>query len=452
MTEEPLQKEHLHPQQEEKLRDLTSQSWNLELVISGAALFAVLQLPDLLDVAFDYLRFNILSHTTGIIGVFPSLVFSMMKAICYILFAAFLTNFVMRAFWVGLVGLLSVYPTGIHYDRIPFTSKYAQEQMSGKFGSLQNYIIRLDRRCNIVFAVAFLFTFFFILIAMGYLVAIIVYTYIRPLIPDDYMPFVKLLCYALAGIYLLASIILSLPAVRATPTGARLNYKFSTILQFLYWGTARPSGFIVNTFYSHIPSKKLVRNMAFMLVGFVLIMTVNLLIDMSRQNQRFLVFNGRHLFSARVDSVFVDANSYDNQRPEGQYVRTATIQSDIVREPFIRLYIAYPKALDTLLTEISKEPVWNETKPIAERRREYADWSSQQINSLIQVRVNDSLYQNPGLLFTLHDKPTQHGWQTVLMPNNLITGRNTLKISIQPKNPAKPTTIATIPFWYAAEL
>ena len=451
MTEEPLQKEPLLPQQEEKLRDLTSQSWNLELVISGAALFAVLQLPDLLDTAFDYFRFNILNHTNGVIGVLPLLVFSMMKSICYVLFVAFLTNFVMRAFWVGLVGLLSVYPTGVHYDRIPYSSKYAQEQMSRKFGSLENYIIKLDRRCNIVFAVAFLFTFFFILIGMGYLVAILGYTFIRPLIPEEYMPIVKVLGYILAGSYFLAAIVLSLPAVRATPGGARLNYKFSTALQFLFWGLARPSSYITNTFYSHIPSKKMLRNMAIMMIVFTGLMFVNMFIDLSRINQRIAPFNSRHLFTSRVDSLFIDASTYDNQRTEGQYVGTASIQADIIREPFVRLYIAYPKAMDTLLTEIVKEPVWDESKPLTERRRKYAVWSNEQINNLIQIHINDSLYKNPGLLFSMHDKPRQHGWQTVLLPTNLKTGRNTLRISIQPKSPAKPVEIASIPFWYAAE-
>jgi hypothetical protein len=451
VTEETSTKETLLPQHEEKLRDLTSQSWNLELVISGAALFAMLQIPDLLDTAFDYFRFNFLSHTTGIIGVLPALVLSMMKATCYVLFAAFLTNFVMRAFWVGLVGLLSVYPTGIHYDRIPFSSKYAQEQMSGKFGSLENYIIRLDRRCNIVFAVAFLFTFFFILIAMGYLVAIIVYTFIRPLIPEEYMPFFKILAYILGAAYFLVAIVLSLPSVRATPQGARLNYQFATLLHFMFWGLGRPSSYITNTFYSHIPSKKLLRNMMIMMILFIVLMTVNLFVDISRINQRLTPFNSRHLFSTRVDSLFHDASTYDSQRGDGQYVSSASIQSDIVREPFLRLYIAYPKAMDTLLTEIVKEPVWNDKKPIAERRHEYAVWSSEQINNLIQIRVNDSLYANPGLLFTMHDKPKQNGWQTVLLPTNLKTGRNTLNIRIQPKSPAKPAEIATIPFWYSAE-
>jgi hypothetical protein len=452
VTEIPLPEEPMSPQPDEKLRELTSQSWNLELVISGAAMFAILQLPDLLDVVFDYFRFNLLSHATGMLALLPSLVYSMMKASCYVLFAAFLTNFVMRAFWVGLVGLLSVYPTGIHYNRIPFVSRYAQEQMSDELGSLQNYIIRLDRRCNIVFAVSFLFVFFLITVAMVYTVSIIGYSFIRPLIADEYMSMVKVLALLPVIGYFVAAIILSLPAVRANPRGARLQYKFSTLLQRLYWGLSRPSSFILNTFYSHIPAKKMLRMTGLMALLFIVTMTVSFLTDLSRQNERiYTVINGRHLFSSSVDSLFVTADTYDNLRSEGKYIETAAIQSDVIREPFVRLYVAYPKSLDMLLTAISKEPVWDDNKSTTEKRRNYATWSNAQINSLVQVSVNDSIYTNPGLLFTIREKPRQQGWQTLLLPKNLKSGRNTLRITIQPPKEGELVEIANIPFWYVAE-
>src|ERR1051325_4505032 len=124
---------------------------------------------------------------------------------------AFLTNFVMRGFWVGLVGLLAVYPTGIHYDRIPFSTKYAQDRMAAKLGPLDAYILRLDRRCNIVFAVAFLFVFILVIVAFSYLLTILVYSFLRPLIPSQYWQGVKLTAYMLMTGYLLTSILLSIP-------------------------------------------------------------------------------------------------------------------------------------------------------------------------------------------------------------------------------------------------
>jgi hypothetical protein len=451
VTPTPAPKETLLSQQEEKLRELTTQSWNLELVISGAALFAVLQLPDLLDEAFDYFRYNLMSQTAGMQGLFPSMAYSMIKATCYVLFMAFLTNFVMRAFWVGLVGLLAVYPTGIHYDRIPFTTKYAQDKMAAKLGSLDGYILRLDRRCNIVFAVAFLFVFGLIVIALSYLLTVLVYSLVRPIIPDPYWKGIKLTAYALFACYLLASIVLSLPKVRAHPVGGNLNYRFSTLSKLLFWGLYTPFVFILNTFYSHLPYQSILRTIVLMMGAFFVLIAFEFLADFSRLERRTMSLNLRHLYTARVDSQYINSSAYDNQRAEGQYIEVASIQADVIRDPYIRLYIAYPKALDTLLIRLAPAPAWSDTLPRAEKRRQFAEWSHQQINRLMRININDSLYRSPDLLFTQRDHPQQRGWQTVLLPTNLKMGKNTIQIRIQADSSAKGEEIMTIPFWYIPE-
>ena len=101
-----------------QLRELTSQSWNLELRISGAALFATLSLPDLLDSTLAYYRYNLMADTDYMHDIIPTQVLGLIKGVSYVLFGAFLANFVMRAFWIGLIGLLAVYPDGIRYEQI----------------------------------------------------------------------------------------------------------------------------------------------------------------------------------------------------------------------------------------------------------------------------------------------------------------------------------------------
>ncbi|GAB3697822.1 hypothetical protein GCM10027592_22300 [Spirosoma flavus] len=432
------------------MRELTTQSWNLELVISGAALFAVLQLPDLLDVVFDYFRYNLMSHTAGLQGSLPLLAYSMMKATCYVLFLAFLTNFVMRAFWVGLVGLLAVYPTGIHYDRIPFSTKYAQERMAADMGSLEAYILRLDRRCNVVFAVAFLFVFFLIILASAYLALMLIYSVLRPIIPVQYWPAVKIAAYVLFAIYMLASFVLSLPKVRAHPVGIDLHYRFTTLFRIFLWGLYKPSGFILNTFYSHLSYQRILRTMGLMFGAFIVIVALELLSGLPRMDSRTAGLNRRHLNTDRVDRHSINAGMYDDQRAEDDYIDMASIQADVIREPFIRLYVAYPKALDTLLAKLAPKPDWSDTLSRTEKRQQTADWSSKQINRIIRLSVNDSLYQKPDLLFTQRGPHQQRGWQTILLPTNLKLGKNMIKVSIQ-AGASKEEEIAEIPFWYVPE-
>ncbi|WP_229311858.1 hypothetical protein [Larkinella rosea] len=443
--------ENPNPEQDEKLRELTAQSWNLELVISGAALFAVLQLPDLLDEAFDYFRFNLMTQTTGLHLIFPSLVYSLMRATGYVLFMAFLTNFVMRAYWVGLVGLRAVYPSGIHYDRIPFTTKQSQERMAAKLGPLDAYVHRLDQRCNIVFAVAFLFVFLLILVAFTYVQVLVIYSIVRPVVPAPYWLLIKIVAGTLALGYLFTSVVLNLPRIRSNPRGAIWHDRFTAMNKVMYWGLYKPVVFIVNTFYSHIPYQKLARTMVLMMGCFFVVVMVEFLVDFSRVNRRTTSLNRHHLFSTRVDSLYVNPSAYNNLRAEDAYIEQAAIQADVTRDPFIRLFIAYPKALDTLLTRLAPEPVWSDTLARAEKRRRFAAWSHQQINQFIHLTINDSLYQNPDLLFTQWGQHHQKGWQTVLLPTNLRPGKNLIRIGIQADPSKRPEEIITLPFWYIPE-
>jgi len=187
-----------------------------------------------------------------------------------------------------------------------------------------------------------------------------------------------------------------------------------------------------------------------MVVFFVLIM-VEFISDFSRNDRRLSTFNRRHLFTARVDSLFINPTAYDNQRPEDAAVDVAAIQADVIREPYIRLFLAYPKTLDTLLARLAPRPTLSDSLPRTERYRLFADWSRQQTDRLMRITINDSLYAHPDLLFTQLGPKEQRGWQTVLIPGNLKTGKNILRISLQADSLAKPEELTTIPFWYVPE-
>ncbi|QJD80574.1 hypothetical protein [Spirosoma rhododendri] len=451
MSQQPLSVTPLSDEHEQKLRELTAQSWNLELVISGAAMFTVLQLPDLMDEGLDYIRYNLMTQTAGVAVILPGLAYSLMKGMCYVLFLAFLTNFVMRAFWVSLVGLLAVYPGGIQYDQLPFSTKSAKDRMAAELGPLNAYILRLDQRCNIVFAVSFLFVSFMLGIALIYMLLFLFYFGLRPIIPDAYWPVVRVVLFALAGLFVVTAIVSSLPKIRANPRVDAMHDRLNSLPKLISLGTSKPSAFILNTFRTNLPKKRLGQMTLVMFVGFMLLLTVELIANADRIYGHAISPNLRHLFPNHVVGHAVNANDYNDQRAEDAYIDAASIQSDVIREPFIRLYVAYPKALDTLLTRLSPKPEWDDALPRDERRRLQTEWSINQISRFVRIDLNDSLYQKPDLLFAQIGTKQQQGWQTVLIPTNLKTGKNLLKIGIQPDSATAETPIITIPFWYVPE-
>ena len=437
--------------QQDKLRELTTQSWNLELAISGVAMFAILQVPDLLESAFGYLRYNYMTHTQGVALMLPSLAYSLIRATCHVLFVAFLANFVMRAFWVGLVGLLAVFPSGIRYDRVPFSTPYTQQRMADEFGPLDRYILWLDKRCNIVFALAFQFVFLLVLVALLYLLGLLIYLVIQPNVPANVWFVVKIASGILVTLFILVATWLNRKKVKETPRGSQLNYQFTKVGRLMMLGMYKHSSYVTNTFYSNIRPGKLVQTATLFGLVFFGVFFLEYANDLSHTSGQISLFNSRHLYSARVDSLYIEPAAYDNQRPEGAFIGAASIQSDVIREPYLRLFIAYPKSLDPLLKQVAPEPAWSDTLSKQARRQQYAIWSSQQINRLLRITVNDSTCAQVKLLFTKAGIQQQYGWQTVLVPGNLKTGHNLLRVALQDPRKKEADELVTIPFWYVPE-
>ncbi|GAB3640889.1 hypothetical protein [Spirosoma arcticum] len=436
-----------------KLRELTNQSWNLELFISGAALFATLTLADGLDDALMYYRYNLMPDESGIHDIIPTQIVSLCKAACYVLFGAFLANFVMRAFWVSLVGLLAAYPGGIRYDQIAMLSQYAREQYARRLGSLADYVIRLDRRCNVIFALASVVALMFLVIAIGSVVLITVVTMLQwTLSSSTYAAFLHIFRYVLIALYtvfMLFLICANIPAWRDNPRVASLYFHLSNGIYWLTPGVGKATQYITYTFLSNISKKTLYRRLGAVFALFMVVEIVTMLIDVNRVRGSQL-FDSRSFMSLNAGGSVVESTAYDNLRPEAVLANQATIQADVIREPYVRLFVAYPKLLDEELTKRFKEPLWPDSLKRKERREQRATWRIGALNRYFQVLINDSLYADPGFLFTERPDNDQRGITTVLLPTNMKLGRNTLEVTI-PDSGSTVQSYCKIPFWYVPE-
>lgn len=438
----------------EKLRELTAQSWNLELIISGAALFATLSLPDLMDNLFTYYRYNLMTDNDYIHEALPAQSLGLIKGVCYILFGAFLANFVMRAFWIGLVGLLAAYPKGIQYDQIYRLSKYSQKRLSTEMGSLPDYIIRLDRRCNVVFALAFSLVLLFLSVAAAYILFILIETGLQLLVPDSLYETVRTVVGWILGLivigFAVVVTILNTGRFRDNERYAPLVFRLTEGFSILFLGMYRPLLYIVYTFYSQIPEQTLKKRLVSILgVLFAAEMVFMIYQVLYTQNTTDLL-DARSYMTMRDPTRTANTNSFDNLRAPDQFIDKASIQSDVIREPYVRLFISYPKSLDKELAKRFKEPGWPDNLPRKVRREKKAAWYLKSMESYFSVYLNDSLYNSPGLLFTKRADNGQLGLTTVLLTKNLKEGRNMLNVMV-PDSVNKPQTYYQIPFWYIPE-
>ncbi len=125
----------------------TTPTWEVELLLSGALVFSMLQAPGLLDDAIYALRPRLIGSLN--FGAF--MLYFYLKITSYALIATFALHLFQRAIWVAGLGLRSVYPSGVDWDKLsrgPIYRDYAQRTTP----TLDQMIDRADNRASVVFA------------------------------------------------------------------------------------------------------------------------------------------------------------------------------------------------------------------------------------------------------------------------------------------------------------
>lgn len=129
----------------DRLRERTDE---LELLISGLCLLGLLSAPGaLLDLyAEHYARLPVLLLAASATAM------PMLIAIAYALAGCLLVHLMVRAYWVGLIGLRAVFPAGIDWHS-PSIGPLQRERLAPRLPDLDAAIARADRWASMVFAV-----------------------------------------------------------------------------------------------------------------------------------------------------------------------------------------------------------------------------------------------------------------------------------------------------------
>ncbi len=136
---------------DEPAEGVFDKTWELELLISGGVVFALLQFPPLLERTFLRLE----PQFQGWWKDAFVLAFAYLKGILYTLIAAFVLHLSSRAYWIGLLGLEKVHPEGIRWDNLksgPITLRVQRELVP----PIRRQIVQVDLFCSSIFAFAFL--------------------------------------------------------------------------------------------------------------------------------------------------------------------------------------------------------------------------------------------------------------------------------------------------------
>jgi hypothetical protein len=132
-----------------KLPKRTKTIWEIELLISGASVFALMQFPGWINSHF--LSIQLVLANSQLSGLINPL-FIYVKGAAYALIITLVIYIVLRAYWVSLIGVHSIFPQGLDHEKLKI-GPIQKQVMEEKNGNMDDVIERADNRSTLVFAI-----------------------------------------------------------------------------------------------------------------------------------------------------------------------------------------------------------------------------------------------------------------------------------------------------------
>ena len=434
----------------ELLDKLQQESWQLELLISGFAIFGLLAAIDPIG--------NKLNEHLALETPYITNLLRVGIMCCYVLIINLILHVVLRGLWIGAIGLRYV-SNEIDYDELKYNKRFTN-YLKKKVGSFDGYIATLENYCSILFAVAFLSLFY--IIAFFNVMLVIVFGG-KFFVESGIIPKIwgALIYGFLIFFYLLMALVVFIDFVtqgflKKKEWSSFLYmplYKFFNIitLSFLY----RP---LVYNFLDNKFGRRILR---LLLPIYIVIFYISTS-DNIRSN---------FLKEQNYSSNFYSANkNYLNLLEKNEYVKGAAIDNKIISKPYFKLFIPLKEKLEDKFLALNKDLKPKEDKrgfknSVVNIRLKPINWKKvlrerdsistlffKAINKMYVVKIDTTIYTTD---FIGTKIKKQLGFETILPLKNITEGKHTLTLSNYVFNEKTKETslkkVLNIPFWYYKE-
>ncbi len=434
---------------QELLDRLQQDSWQLELIISGFAIFG-------LFTAIPEIKLNLIvsQNEKQIFSFVPYLV---AYIACYILIFNLLFHVTLRGLWIGALGLR--YVSGdIDFEKLNYHDRF-KNYLKKKIVSFDRYVAILENYCSVLFAVSFLLIFYVISITIVIISLVTVMTYI---IDNENLNkafritigLILVLIISIGSILVFFDFI-SQGYLKKKKWLSKFYFPFYWIFSFI------TLSFLYRPLVYNFLDNKFTRRISFLLVPIYIFISVASSVKYQKSN---------YLENTKFNSaIYLDKKEYQDQLvKEKDFVKNASIQSKVITTSYINFFKVFTENLEeriynydpSLKPEIDNRGFKTGVKfsgsyKISRKKRDsLAKKFVQTFNNIYEIRI-DSLKFNPDFLVG-KNKQDQTGFETFIPTKKLSEGKHTLKLirnyikrndSLK-KNDTLKRVDVIIPFWY----
>lgn len=397
------------------LQRLKEESWEAELLVSAVAIFAILK-------SFSVMNWLIIYF---IDNLEPA-----QYTICYfiivcgymaigILAAMFTIHFALRAYWIGLVGLNSVFPD-YGLEDSAYSPIYTKKIL-GVLPKISTSISKIDELCSVIFSAAFAFMMIYLYITVTASIFLILLNKLKDLVPI----WILLIPIALLALFMVLGMLISIPAnlkrFRQNETIQHLYFLYARWGAVILYGPLNKSILQISMIFgSNFKKKKgLVKMILFMLFIGVIFGTT----QMVDSNFGYLVNYSNQLDNTKIHSSFF-ADKNINQ----DFLFTPEISSNIVKESTIEIFIPifeHEIKLFKNVCEIEMSDNVGDKEPEERTSIRKAYLKCYQSQNKIFI---DNINVSTNFLKTDHSRTGQYGLTSFIDLENLKRGQHEIRI------------------------
>lgn len=435
-----MSQDYNNPAFKKLLQRLQEESWQLELLISGFAIFG-------LFTAFPHIQIAVtVAKNDG--KVYFWIVMMVVGVSCAILIFNLLLHVILRGLWIGALGLR--YVSGdIDYEKLNYSVKFTT-YLKRKVGSFDRYIARLENYCSIIFAISFLLIFYVLSFTFTIIVIIAI---VKLLIDNDSLNETVRLSI---GIPLLVFIIIGmlLTFLDFLTQGWLKRKKWISRIYFpVYWVFSKITfSFLYRPIVYNFLDNKFGKRISFALAPIYLVILISTSLNYKTSN-----YFTRDLNS---NTIIANSNNYEDALAEDAFVEDVAISSKVVTDNYMKIFMVMDDDFDDYIFKFnpSLEPEHDKrglnsdivnTSSISWNKRDSLRGAYiKTLNEVFTVRIDSTDYESTFILSK--NAKQQQGFETYVGIRNLSEGKHLLKVlrkRIRKKDTGN-VYHARIPFWY----
>ncbi|WP_445385262.1 hypothetical protein ACT6NV_00115 [Robiginitalea sp. IMCC44478] len=418
---------------------LQQESWQLELIISGFAIYGLFMVIEPIETAG--LQADIDQN------IYKEILFQGLEVSWYIITINLIAHVILRGLWIGAIGLRYV-SADIDYDKLNYSPKF-RRHLEKRVGSFDRYVASLEKYCSIIFAITFLLVFYLLgLLMITFCFAMLGLFLDKPETPDWVRNWIIIPSIIFIAIGTL------LTFIDFATQGWLKRKKWTTFFYYpVYWVFKFLTlSILYRPMVYNFLDTRFGKRLSFFVVPIYLAGT--LIVGTGFSTSNYLTQDmSSNSFTAN------QANYEDLMRDKAVFTNRASIPSRVIYKSALPVFVVYGKSIENDVFRFNEELKPSEdmrgihsifgdgTVPNRQRFEKLDDYL-ETLEDMYTLKV-DSIPFKPTFLF-VENAQKQIGFETTLDLQDFQRGKHVLNVTRKDfrADTVYTRTIIRIPFWY----